>query len=668
MPFLERVTKPVVIISALWVAGLLVSTPIEWPNLRWVALAAFFGSFVAARRFPRATMQVWLLCTYVAPGVLTLLLGEFRYWDLTPWLLGLLGTILATTDPTRWQLPVPWRVPLVVSLLVVTLSWPVIWLRELDFLPDIVGLADVVNNGAGVPPDIGTLWAFWVVLVHAIGVLWFDWLTHTYPRVELKALLRQVILPLACSFGIGLLMAGYQATVDIGTLNQGFWAEMRRASGLLMDANPFGMAAALWGGFGVALLIAWPGRDRTLTPGLAAVAGGVLLMSWYGLWVSGSRSALLAGTVVVTCVLRRLMPSLLCLRGGRRLVITALVVLLAGGFAVSRSSLVGPWQRAMAEAPTASVASVRAFLVELWERNNYGAAAVHMIADSPMVGVGVGAYHLLVPDVGHEHQLGRIEPDNAQNWWRHQIAELGVLGALGWLWFSVLLGLHVLTARASPGMEHSAALLRGVLLAIAAVSLLGMPTQNPALTLTFWTAVGWFGCLVPVPAGVGWGNARIWVVAWGLVVVYLGAFATESWTHLRPPHRANRADWNYSYGMYHPDPHPDGGTFQWTGTRGLTVVPLTDRWIEVSAWTHHPDIGERPVSLQVSVDGTPLIESVRSTGEPVVGSVRIPENRLRVTIEVQVDRTWSPADHGEADTRELGAGFRWRFFDPNPED
>ena len=81
-----------------------------------------------------------------------------------------------------------------------------------------------------------------------------------------------------------------------------------------------------------------------------------------------------------------------------------------------------------------------------------------------------------------------------------------------------------------------------------------------------------------------------------------------------------------------------------------------------------PDIGERPVSLQVSVDGTPLIESVRSTGEPVVGSVRIPENRLRVTIEVQVDRTWSPADHGEADTRELGAGFRWRFFDPNPED
>ena len=57
MPFLERVTKPVVIISALWVAGLLVSTPIEWPNLRWVALAAFFGSFVAARRFPTGFEQ-----------------------------------------------------------------------------------------------------------------------------------------------------------------------------------------------------------------------------------------------------------------------------------------------------------------------------------------------------------------------------------------------------------------------------------------------------------------------------------------------------------------------------------------------------------------------------------------------------------------------------------
>ncbi len=667
MPFLERATKPLVIVSALWVAGLLVSTPIEWPNLRWVAVVAFVGSFVVARRFPRATMHGWLLCTYLAPGVLTLLLGGSRYWDLTPWLLGLLGTILATSDPTRWHLPLPWRVPLVASLLVVMLSWPIIWLRELDFLPDIVGRADVVNNGAGVPPDLGTLWVYWVALVHAVGLLWFDWLTHTYPKAELRALLRQVVLPLACSFGASLLMAGYQATVDIGALNQGFWAEMRRASGLLMDANPFGMASALWGGLGVALLVSWPGRDRALTPRLAAAAGVVLVASWYGLWVSGSRSALLAGVVVVVCVLARLMPALVRLRGGRRLVIIAVAVLLASGVAVSRSSMVGPWQRAMAEAPTASVASVRAFLVELWERNNYGAAAVHMIADSPMVGVGVGAFHLLVPDVGHEHQLGRIVPDNAQNWWRHQIAELGLLGAFGWLLFSVMLGWQLVTARARSGAEHSAALLRGVLLATAAASLLGMPTQNPALTLTFWAAVGWFGCLVPAPAGAGRGEARTWAVAWGLVLVHLGAFAAESWTHLRPPHRANRADWDYRYGMHDPDPHPDGGTFQWTEARGLVVVPLTDRWIEVSAWTHHPDIAERPVALQVSVDGTPLIESVRSTGEPVVSSVRIPENRVRVTIEVEVDRTWSPADQGEADTRDLGAGFRWRFFDPSPD-
>ena len=667
MSLLERVTKPVVIISALWVAGLLVSIPIEWPRLPWVGLAAFAGAFVAAKRFPVGTMQLWLLCTYVVPGGMTLLLDGAQYWDSTPWLLGLLGTIVATTDPTRWSLPVRWRTPLVVSLLVVMLSWPIIWLRELDFLPDVVGRARVANNGAGVPPVIGTLWVYWVVFVHAVGVLWFDWLSATFAKDGLRALLRRVVMPLACSFGLSLLMAAYQALWDIGALNPGFWAEMRRASGLLMDANPFGMAAALWGGMGVALLISWPGRERPLSVGLVAASGGVLLLSWYGLWVSGSRSALLAGAVVVSCVLGRLLPALVRQRGGRQLVVAAVVALLVGGFAVSRTSMVGPWQRAMAEAPSASAASVRAFLVELWERNNYGAAAVHVIADSPLVGVGVGAFHLLVPDVGHEHRLGRIIPDNAQNWWRHQLAELGLLGALGWLVFSGLLGWHLFTAPVRDGFGHSAALLRGVLLAIGAASMLGMPTQHPALALTFWTLVAWFGCLVQPSSAVSRGSGRTWIVVWVVVVVHLGAFAAESWNHLRPPHRANRADWDYTYGMHQPDPHPDGGTFQWTEARGLTVVPLTDRWIEVSAWTHHPDLADRPVSLLVSVDGTPLIESVRTTGEPVVASVRIPENRLRVTIEVEVDRTWSPADHGEADTRQLGAGFRWRFFDPSPE-
>ena len=73
---------------------------------------------------------------------------------------------------------------------------------------------------------------------------------------------------------------------------------------------------------------------------------------------------------------------------------------------------------------------------------------------------------------------------------------------------------------------------------------------------------------------------------------------------------------------------------------------------------------ERPVDLKVWIDGEPLIDSLRESGEPITRAVRIPEGRLRVVIETWVDRTWRPSDRGEADTRELGSGVRWRFIDP----
>jgi len=66
----------------------------------------------------------------------------------------------------------------------------------------------------------------------------------------------------------------------------------------------------------------------------------------------------------------------------------------------------------------------------------------------------------------------------------------------------------------------------------------------------------------------------------------------------------------------------------------------------------------------VWIDGVPLIDSRRTGGEPITAAVRIPERQVRVLIETEVDRIWRPSDRGEADTRELGPGVRWRFIDP----
>jgi hypothetical protein len=333
----------------------------------------------------------------------------------------------------------------------------------------------------------------------------------------------------------------------------------------------------------------------------------------------------------------------------------------------SSSLIVGPWERLAQQRPSASVASVREVAIELWNRNGYGTTATRMIADSPLVGVGVGSFHLLVPDAAHQLGRGRLAGDNAQNWFRHQIAEFGLIGSLGWiLWVALFLRL-LATGRPVDGGAMPAGLVRGALIALGLASLVGMPTLNVAVAVTFSALVFWYAVLVKPPAepAPSWcASRRTWTAVWLLALVYAGGLAYVSWVDLRVPYRAQRADWDYSYGFYDAEAAGTADEFRWASSRALAVVPLTDRWIEVTAWTHHPDLRDRPVNLEVWIDGELLIDSIRKSGEPITSAVRIPEGRLRVVVEMRVDRTWRPSDRGEADTRELGPGVRWRFIDP----
>jgi len=635
--------------------------------LPWVSLVALVGSYVGGRQFGDRVDSGWLSLTYLAPALAMLGLGDFRLWDLTPWLAGLLGAMVATADPTRWHLPTPWRAPLACWGLVIAVSWPVVWLRELDFAPSVLSVAHVANNGVGVPAGVGLLWVYGVAVTHGFGLILIDWLFAVFGRDERPRFQRWVLLPLGLGWGGAWLVGLYQSWVDSGFLNPGFWVVMGRASGTLMDANPFGMVAALWGAIGLALVL---GGRRTPTGSRLSLAGLVLAASWYGLWISGSRSALGAGAVILFFAMWQLRG--LAGHLPRRRVVTlgvagALLVGVVWIGATSSSLTVGPWERLAEQRPSASVASVRAVATELWDRNWYGTTAARIIADSPYVGVGVGSFHLLVPDVSYELGHGRLEPDNAQNWFRHQISEFGVLGSVGWMvWVALFLWL-LMAGRPVDGAAVSAHLVRGALVALGLASLVGMPTQNAAMTVTFWVLVFWYTVLVelPVRPRLGWlDRGRTWSAVWAVALVYVAGLGYVSWVDLRVPHRAQRANWDYAYGFYEPDAAGTVDEFRWASRRALAVVPLTDRWIEVTAWTHHPDVQERPVELKVWIDGVPLIDSRRTGGEPITAAVRMPEQQTRVLIETEVDRTWRPSDRGEADIRELGPGVRWRFIDP----
>jgi hypothetical protein len=77
----------------------------------------------------------------------------------------------------------------------------------------------------------------------------------------------------------------------------------------------------------------------------------------------------------------------------------------------------------------------------------------------------------------------------------------------------------------------------------------------------------------------------------------------------------------------------------------------------VRFWAHHPDVATRPVHVTLtSPCGVLFDEDLTSNTSMSVG-MALPEGQRTLEATVRVSRTWSPADAGEADDRQLGVGI-----------
>src|SRR4029079_12280556 len=120
-------------------------------------------------------------------------------------------------------------------------------------------------------------------------ILWFDFLWARFAANELPDAERFVLIPLVGSAASGVGGALNQRAVDIHWLNIDDWSDLGRSAGLMLDANTFGMSAAMWGP--IAIAISWRLKRGT---GVAIVA---FLLLAAGMWTTGSRTALLTLTI-----------------------------------------------------------------------------------------------------------------------------------------------------------------------------------------------------------------------------------------------------------------------------------------------------------------------------------------------------------------------------------
>lgn len=629
------------------------------------AVAAVLGSHWAGRGVVAALLAV----AYLAPAFITLWAGSDHFSFESAWLVPLVAVLVTGRGAARWSLPHPWGLPLRTGAAIVSLSWPIVALREVAFRPWILN-ENAANTSIGISPWEVNVWAVYLALGFNVGVLWFDALFRWFGAPDRRrGFERGVLLPMALAISIACVVGTYQGLVDLNFLNGHLWPHMRRASGTLMDANVFGTIAAMWGPVLGLLARAFMGRWSP------AIAGAGLALSFLGVWTSGSRTALAVWLLGVAWLFaeawrgwrarerRSSRPIWLAAAAGAAVVV-AIGVLLARGSATSTVFARIPSLVPGMEEGT----SVGSTLWQLWDRFGYGSAALGMIREHPVAGVGVGAFHALVHDYAAVHGGRDLPPDNAQNWWRHVVAEMGVPGALPWLAFTLLLLRAILTRRAGPD-EPAARVLGGLLLAFGAISLLSMPSQSLPVALTFWTFVFWFlasAGRASAPAAAMAPPRRFQaarLLAAGLVVAHAVATFISARGELNPIERSVRFGWDYRAGLTGLERSADGTPGRrWTRARALTLVPVRGRVLKFVAWTGHPDANEHPIPVKVWADGALVYEGALTKENAFYVDIPAPTGRTHLVLETWIGRTFRPSDYGVPDRRVLGLAIQdWRW-------
>jgi hypothetical protein len=629
-----------------------------WPGLPLLAAGGFTGA-AALAAFDRRAVAIVLACAYVFPTLTYLHLGNYHPQYNALWMALLFGAILPRTVRSSWHLPGLWRSALICWALVVIVGASVVVVREVDFNPQLIHVTTVANTAGGGWPAFIVGWVVHVALIVLIGILWFDWVLGTTSD-EFHV---SVAMPLAASCAALGLVAIYQMFVDLSFLNLTVFGSMARATGTVFDANVCGAIGAMWiGGF---VLCGQPlGRWRAPAVGCGVGIG------WLTVWASGSRTAFAAATIVTVFSMVALQVPPWRSRRFRLFIPAVLAAAGAGLFVLAKADLdaVGPLQRLLQSIPDFSADTLQAAAKEqLWTRNGYGTASTAMIRQYPWFGVGVGSFQSLLSE------FAPLTPDNAQNWYRHQLAELGVVGSAAWIAWLVGFGTFVLRPRANqPAIAWTA---RGVLVAFAAISFVGMPGQDTFVAITFWTMAAWYVKLAaePFPAPA---RSASWVATAAVVLLFASGSVYAASTDLRVPVRAQRVGWPYTYGFYPPE--VPGGDERWTRGQAVAVLEAPTPWMALTvsvdyrrigsaaASAHRSHVPTRAVEVKVWRDGQLVLDRLLSDTAPVTAYIPVTGVERWVMLETDVSRLLRPADFGIADDRELGMIVKWTFVDGPP--
>ena len=662
LPLLTRVVVIASTVLAALVEGYL-ATPYA-PAVFWAAVAGFALMLFAGSRLRAGAMPILMAALYLMPAIYLAWRGGEDFSLDTIWILPLLGLILSGSGVWQWSLPSRWQWPLITWAVLVSIAWPMVFLREADFALWILPLDRVSNTSIGISPWQVGLNITYFAVGHNLGILFIDALCRWYGDAR-DRFRREVLAALVGATTIACVVALYQGFVDLTFLNRPFWSYMLRASGTLGDANKLGAVMAFWTVGAIVF------ARRLSSPWSVIVGCSAPVLGIATVWVSGTRTGLVA---IAASLAIALVEGIRHWRAARSSRLNTKRIATIGGVAiVVVIGLVAVLQKASTDTVVrrgslqylpliGEQGIVNSVNILLWERFGYGPAAIQMVKEHPIDGIGVGAFHSLVIDYGRTRGYS-LPPDNGQAWLRHIVAEFGLVGSIPMLWWCVVF-VMALCARRSGGDRLSARMLRGVFVGFAIASTFGMPAQSIAIVITFWVFAFWFLIEtepVLTPPSMQWSRSAV-IAAAVLIALHAGMTTVDAFGDLRPRERAQRWDWFYRYGFVQPDDveaDPGGNKVgrRWTTKQALAVIPVKGRVLKFAAWVDHPDADVKPLHVRVWADSALLYEGDVSRS-PLFLDIPATPGEKYLVLEASIDRLFRPSDSGGRDRRELGLSIR----------
>ena len=616
-----------------------------------LAGGAFVLAAVSARVAPLPTAWSVLALGGIHYGVLRLALGP-QLAAVPVWLAAFSGLVVGVSAGRAWQAPPPWRLPLAWWAASVAVSWPIVWLRELDFAVD-----GPRNTIALVVPT---------ALLQMSLALWMDWLLGTGGRTSaaggakgwsgattgLSGKNSSLLTALLAGAAISAIAAVYQRFVDPSWLSGPPWSTLGRSVGMMGDANPLGVLVATFAPLTFILLRkhAPPSSpppdtssasDSRPSPGQSSSppdprALPLAIVLWSAAWFSGARSMLLitaAGIagLVLEWLRRRIGLPWAAAVAGAALAAGAISLVLLAPLAPPGS----PLGRLFNFLPKTSVAADAYEL--LWKRDGYGLAAAQAIRDRPVTGVGIGTFTLWSPAYVREAAGQAMPPDNAQNLWRQVLAERGVMGLLPVLWLTIL----TLGAMARGGSMVLLAVLAG----LGATLMFGLPVQDPTIAVMLALLVvlqeTWRErrpqAFASAPAREGVASTREWafgaVLAASLVAAGIDLAAARG--ELSVAARSARFGMPYSRGFGDQQAAPGGVVARAFRGHAVFVGPATTNRFELRGWVRSP---EGDATIRIWNAGTLIVDATIPDGGTFAHTIDLPAGARSVWLTFHASR------------------------------